>query len=249
MKHYLLAALVALTSALPTFADERPRVGIVLTNHTDLGDTGKPTGFYLSEAAWPWKTFAEAEFEIVWMSPKGGLAHIDPLSLESEKDSASLEFLKTIAKDGRTVTTSKISDHKADSFAAIFVAGGHGTMWDLPDHKPLQQLLASVYENDGVVAAVCHGPTALINVKLSDGKLLVEGKKVAAFTDAEEEAIGLTEVMPFLLSSKLESQGAILVDAENFVSNVAVSDRLVTGQNAISAQGTAEAVAKLLKTQ
>ncbi|MGB7327914.1 MAG: type 1 glutamine amidotransferase domain-containing protein [Rubripirellula sp.] len=248
MQRTFLSAIFALAFALPVFADDAPRVGIVLTNHTQLGDTGKPTGFYLSEAAWPWKTFTEAGFEVVWLSPKGGVAHIDPISL-GEEDSASVAFLKTMTKDGHTVTTNKIEGHDAKSFSAIFVAGGHGTMWDLPQHKPLQKLLAGVYENDGVVAAVCHGPTALLNVKLSDGKRLIAGKQVAAFTDAEEEAIGLSKVMPFLLSSTLESHGAKLVDAEKFTSNVVVSGRLVTGQNAISAEGTAEAVAKLMKTK
>lgn len=250
----ILASIVATTTlalTAPTLADPGstlPRVGIVLTNHTQLGDTGKPTGFYLSEAAWPWKTFTEAGFEVVWLSPEGGSAHIDPRSLD-EDDAVSVAFLETVVTDGHTVTTSKIQGHAADSFAAIFVAGGHGTMWDFPDHEPLQQLIADIYENGGVVAAVCHGPSALINVKLGDGNLLVAGKQVAAFTNAEEEAEGLTNVMPFLLSSKLASQGAHLVDARNFVSNVVVSERLVTGQNAISAQGTAEAVARLVKTQ
>ncbi|MEL7087365.1 MAG: type 1 glutamine amidotransferase domain-containing protein [Planctomycetota bacterium] len=248
MLRILLATLIALTLSLPGLAAEAPRVGIVLTNHAELGDTGKATGFYLSEAAWPWKTFTDAGFDVVWLSPNGGPAPIDPSSL-GEENSASRAFLETVAAEDHTVATERIGDHTAGSFAAVFVAGGHGTMWDLPDDKPLQKLLAGVYENHGVVAAVCHGPAALVNVQLSDGNYLVAGKQVAAFTDAEEEAVGLTDVVPFLLSSKLESRGAELVDAENFTANAVVSERLVTGQNPASAKGTAQAVADLLHAE
>ncbi|MEM7626494.1 MAG: type 1 glutamine amidotransferase domain-containing protein [Planctomycetota bacterium] len=248
MLRVVLSALIAITLALPALARDAPRVGIVLTNHAQLGDTGKPTGFYLSEAAWPWKTFTDAGYDVVWLSPAGGPAPIDPSSL-GEDDAASVAFLQAVAADDHTVATEKIGDRAAEAFAAVFVAGGHGTMWDLPDHRPLQELLAGVYENNGVVAAVCHGPAALVNVRLGGGDYLVAGKRVAAFTDAEEQAVGLTEVVPFLLSSTLQERGAELVHAENFAANVVVSERLVTGQNPASAQGTAEAVAKLLNAE
>lgn len=248
MLKFFFAIVIACTFVTPGFADDAPRVGIVLTNHAELGDTGKPTGFYLSEAAWPWKTITDAGFEVVWLSPTGGPAPIDPSSL-GEDDPASLAFLKTVAAHDHTVATEKIGQRAADAFAAVFVAGGHGTMWDLPDDVPLQKLLAEVYDNHGVVAAVCHGPAALVNVRLSDGGYLVAGRQVAAFTDAEEDAVGLTDVVPFLLSSTLEERGAKLVHADNFTANVVVSERLVTGQNPASALGTAEAVIRLLTAE
>ncbi|RUT08584.1 hypothetical protein DSM106972_017520 [Dulcicalothrix desertica PCC 7102] len=112
---------------------------------------------------------------------------------------------------------------KPNDYQAIFFAGGHGVMWDLPDNKPLQQLTASMYERGALVGAVCHGPAALVNVKLSNGEYLVKGKTVAAFTNEEEEAVGLTKVMPFLLESKLIARGAKHAKAPNFQSHVVVN--------------------------
>ncbi|NJL79450.1 MAG: type 1 glutamine amidotransferase domain-containing protein [Richelia sp. RM2_1_2] len=137
---------------------------------------------------------------------------------------------------------------KPDEYKAIFFAGGHGVMWDFPDNKPLQQLTATMYERGAVVGAVCHGPpAALVNVKLSNGKYLVAGKTVAAFTNDEEAAVGLTQVMPFLLESKLIERGAKHSKAVNFQAHVVVSDGLVTGQNPASATGVGEKMVELLR--
>jgi putative intracellular protease/amidase len=137
----------------------------------------------------------------------------------------------------------------SSQYDAIFYAGGHGTMWDFPQTPDLDRIAAAIYEQGGIVSAVCHGPAGLLNIQLSDGAYLVAGKAVASFTNEEEAAVGLTEVVPFLLESKLIERGATVEKAPNFQSKVVVSDRVVTGQNPASAPGVAEAIVALLKQQ
>ncbi|HEU4537166.1 MAG TPA: type 1 glutamine amidotransferase domain-containing protein, partial [Polyangiaceae bacterium] len=132
------------------------------------------------------------------------------------------------------------------AYDAVFYAGGHGTMWDFPDDAALARIAAAVYERGGVVAAVCHGPAGLVNVKLSSGEWLVAGREVAAFTNDEERAVGLAEVVPFLLADRLVERGARHRPAPNFQANVVVSGRLVTGQNPASARGVGDAIVALL---
>ncbi|HEY9644308.1 MAG TPA: type 1 glutamine amidotransferase domain-containing protein, partial [Coleofasciculaceae cyanobacterium] len=134
-------------------------------------------------------------------------------------------------------------------YDAIFYAGGHGTMWDFPENADLAGLAASIYEQGGVVGAVCHGPAGLVNIRLSNQDYLVSGKVVSAFTNEEEAAVGLTDVVPFLLEEKLIERGATVEKAPNFQAKTVVSDRLVTGQNPASAAGVAEAMVALLKQQ
>jgi putative intracellular protease/amidase len=222
------------------------RVAIVLTNHGTLGSTGKPTGFYLSEATHPHHVFREAGYEIDFLSPTDGLAPMDGLDV---KDAINDAFLADAALVARTKSTTAIRAADAARYDAVFFSGGHGTMWDFPDDASVQAFARMVYERGGVVAAVCHGPAALVNVRLSDGRYLVAGKEVAAFTDEEEAAVKLEKVVPFALESTLRERGAVFVESPNFQERVAVSDRLVTGQNPASATGTAEAVVALLSTR
>jgi putative intracellular protease/amidase len=219
------------------------RVAIVLTNHGTLGSTGKPTGFYLSEATHPHHVFREAGYEIDFLSPTGGLAPMDGLDV---KDAINDAFLADAALVARTKSTTAIRAADAARYDAVFFSGGHGTMWDFPDDASVQAFARMVYERGGVVAAVCHGPAALVNIRLSDGRYLVAGKEVAAFTDEEEAAVNLETVVPFALESTLRERGAVFVESPNFQERVAVSIRLVTGQNPASATGTAEAVVELL---
>lgn len=244
---FALASCFTLFAVRQSSAAEAPdTIAIILTNHAELGDTGVATGFFLSEASHPWKAFTQAGYDVVFASPDGGLAPIDPKSLNRD-DPANAAFLDELPVEGDAMPTVKVGDLSSAKLAAVFVAGGHGTMWDLPDDAPLQRLLAETYEGGGVVAAVCHGPAALVNVKLSDGTHLVNGKQVAAFTNAEEDAVGLTDTMPFLLETLLKERGAEFVEGEKFKANIVTSGRLVTGQNPASAQGTADAVLELLK--
>ncbi|MEI8411905.1 MULTISPECIES: type 1 glutamine amidotransferase domain-containing protein [unclassified Kribbella] len=216
------------------------RVLIALTSHSQLGDTGRSTGFYVSEAAEPWAVFTDAGFDVDLVSVAGGRPPVDGLN---EEDPIQQKFLASVDLDH----TPTAADLDASSYDAILFAGGHGTMWDFPDDEALASLAAGIYERGGVVAAVCHGPSALVNLKLSDGSYLVDGKNVAGFTNAEEEAVGLTQVVPFLLADTLTARGAIHHPAENFTAHTITDGRLVTGQNPQSAEPTAQAVAALIR--
>lgn len=215
------------------------RVLIALTSHSQLGDTGRTTGFYASEAAEPWSVFTAAGFDVDLVSVAGGRPPIDGLD---EDDPIQQKFLATVDLEHTPAATGL----DASAYDAIFFAGGHGTVWDFPNDEALASVAAGIYENGGVVAAVCHGPSALVNLTLSDGRHLVDGKNVAAFTNAEEAAVGLTEVVPFLLADALTARGAIHHPAANFTPQTVTDGRLVTGQNPQSATSTAEAVVAVL---
>lgn len=219
------------------------RVLIVLTSHDTLGDTGKETGFYLPEVTHPYKAFEKAGFEIDFVSPQGGKAPMIGVDLQDPLNKAFLDAPAKVAQVENTLTPAQVDPTRYD---ATFYAGGHGTMWDFPDNEQLVQIAATIYERGGVVGAVCHGPAGLVNIKLSDGTYLVAGKTVASFTNEEEAAVGLSEVVPFLLESSLIERGANHTKAGNFEAYVVVSDRLVTGQNPASATGVAEQMVKLL---
>lgn len=218
---------------------------IVVTNHGEIGDTGTPTGYFLSEVAHPWKVFTDAGYQVDFASPKGGFAPMDPKSFDLE-DSVNRAFWHDLEAVQGLVHTQALEQIDPEAYAAIFFAGGHGTMWDFPNAEVVRESIARHYTNGGAIGAVCHGPAALVGVTI-DGKPLVEGKQVAAFTNEEEAAVQLTEAMPFLLESKLRDLGASFVEAANFQPKVAVSGRLVTGQNPASATGAAEALVALLR--
>lgn len=228
--------------------DARPAVLLVLTNHADMGDTGEPTGFFLAEAAHPWHVFNDAGWIVVLASPLGGDAPIDPRSL-AEPDEEGQHFLDKFAKEGPdgfvVPGTARLTSMKASAFEAIFFAGGHGTMWDFPDGPGVRETAEGVYRSGGVVAAVCHGPAALVNLRARGGDPLVSGRRVTGFTNAEEDAVELTDAMPFLLETRLRELGAEFVGAGNFEENIVVDGRLVTGQNPASARGSAEAVVRV----
>ncbi len=209
---------------------------MVLSSHEPLGDTGKSTGWYLSEAAHPWKVFTGAEYEMSWVSPKGGFAPIDGKDLDDETN---VEFLDAFGEKGPDTVTPDAVD--ASDFDAIFYVGGHGTMWDFPDNTELSTIASSIYSNGGIVAAVCHGPAGLLNIDV-DGKKLIAGKRVAGFTNSEESGMELSDVVPFLLEDELKNAGADHQAGPDFEENVVVDDRLVTGQNPPSATGVATAV-------
>lgn len=215
---------------------------LVLTSHDDLGGVRK-TGFHLGEAAHPWKELTDAGIAVDLASIAGGAAPVDG---RKEDDPIQTEFLTTLADE--LANTPALSQVNAADYDAVIFVGGHGTMWDFPNNDTVAALGRAVYEDGGVVAAVCHGPAALLGMTLSDGTPLVQGKTLAAFTNAEEEAVGLTQVVPFLLQSELEKLGATHTSAANFTENVEVSDRLVTGQNPASARRLGAEVAALLNS-
>lgn len=222
------ASMVGMTRAL-----------IALTSHSELGRTGRRTGFYVGEAAEPWEVFRAAGYQVDLVSVAGGQP---PLDGRDENDRTQNDFLATAG----VADTPKAAEIDPTGYDVILFAGGHGTMWDFPDDPDLARIARSIYERGGVVAAVCHGPSALVNLRLSDGSHLVAGKRVAGFTNDEEAAVGLTAEVPFLLADKLAEAGAQHVPAPNFTEQVVVDGRLVTGQNPQSARALARAVVDLL---
>ncbi|MED1918645.1 type 1 glutamine amidotransferase domain-containing protein [Bacillus thuringiensis] len=208
---------------------------MVVTNHTDMQE-GKKTGIWLSEFAEAYLAFENKGYEITVASPLGGVGPIDPGSVEDQTAQEILDAAKHLEN------TKKLDDVTADGFEAIFLPGGHGTMFDLPDNQNLQQLLRDFYEAGKIVAAVCHGPAGLVGATLSDGQPLVAGKRVNAFTDREEAATGLGSYLPFLLESKIRDLGAIYVAAPNWSTHVEVDGNLITGQNPQSTLAVTEAV-------
>ncbi|MDF5756959.1 type 1 glutamine amidotransferase domain-containing protein [Spongiactinospora sp. TRM90649] len=220
------------------------RILLVLSSHDALGDTGKGTGYYVPEAAHPWRVFRRAGHQVDFVSVRGGTP---PATGYDPEDPVQREFLADPGVAAALRNTPRPGEVKAAEYAAVFYVGGHGTMWDFPDDADLAALGRDVYEAGGVVAAVCHGPAGLVNLTLSDGAYLVAGKEVAAFTDEEEAAVGLDGVVPFLLQTRLVERGAAhTASAEPFAPHVVVSERLVTGQNPASAAGVADAVVRLL---
>jgi putative intracellular protease/amidase len=242
----LTTAAVVFSAATAMAADAiKKPILLVLTNEAKLGKTQGRTGFYLSEAAHPYEVFTKAGYKVTLASPMGGFAPLDPKSFD-EKDGTNAAFWKKFGSgEEKNATlgvkeTIPISGVNPADYSAVFFAGGHGTMWDFRGNKDINRVTATIYEDGGAVGAVCHGPAALVDVKLTDGTPLVKGKKVAAFTNDEEEAVGLAAVVPFLLQNQLEEAGATHVPAENFAENAVADGRLVTGQNPASATKTAE---------
>lgn len=208
---------------------------MVVTNHTDMQE-GKKTGIWLSEFAEAYMAFQENGYEITVASPKGGTGPIDPGSVGDQTPQEILDASKHLEN------TKKLDDVMAEGFEGIFLPGGHGTMFDLPDNQKLQQLLREFYEAGKIVAAVCHGPAGLVGATLSNGQPLVAGKRVNAFTDREEESTVLGSYLPFLLESKIRDLGAIFVAAPNWSTHVEVDGNLITGQNPQSTLAVTNAV-------
>jgi putative intracellular protease/amidase len=239
----LLATAGFFGTAFAAQAETMP-VLVVLTSHGHLGDTGKTTGFYLSELTHPLEVFEKAGLPVEFASIRGGEPPVDGLDL---KDPVNARYWNDPAFRAKLAATKKLSEADPARFSAVFFSGGHGTMWDFPDDPAVQKVARDLYEAGSPVGAVCHGPAALVNVKLTDGTFLVAGKEVAAFTNSEEEKVGLTKTVPFLLATQLEERGAKHIAAPDFEKNVVASGRLVTGQNPASASGVAEKMVELLR--
>ena len=245
IKSFAIFALAVLAASSVLAAEQKP-VLMVLTSHAELGDTGKPTGFFLGELTHPLEVFEKAGLPVEFASIKGGEPPVDGLDMD---DKVNARYWNDPAFRAKLAATKKLSDVDAKNYAGLYFSGGHGTMWDFPDDPAVQKAAREIYEAGAPVGAVCHGPAALVNVKLSDGSYLVEGKEVSAFTNDEEEKVGLTKVVPFLLASKLEERGAKHLPAPTFQKQVVASGRLVTGQNPASAAGVAEKMVGLIQTK
>lgn len=221
------------------------KVLIVVTSHEDLGDTGDKTGYFLSEVTHPYYVLEAAGYTVDIASPKGGLPPMDERSYKLN-DEDNKRFVETPSDWARMENSIRLSDIDSSDYAVIVYAGGHGTMWDFPDDPHIQRLTRDIYEAGGIVAAVCHGPAALVNVRLSDGSYLVDGREVSTFTNMEERLVFLYNDMPFLLETKLKERGADIKKSFPFFKRVTVDGRLVTGQNPNSAREMGEEILKLL---
>lgn len=215
----------------------------VLTSHGSKGDGGQPTGFYLGEVTHPLAVLEAAGISVEFASIKGGEPPVDGLDLEDKINS---QYWNDDAFRAAIRTTVRLDDVDPSRYAAVFFAGGHGAMWDLPQSGAVDRVTRSIFEAGGVVAAVCHGPAALVNVELSDGRYVVAGRDVSAFTDSEERAVGLDKTVPFLLASTLVERGARHHPAPDWTSKVVVDGQLITGQNPQSATGVGEALRDVL---
>jgi putative intracellular protease/amidase len=223
----------------------KKKILFVLTSHGVKGNTGQPTGYYLGEVSHPWEVLHDAGYEIDFVSPKGGNPPVDGFNLD---DATNKKLWENEVYRKKIENTMKPSEVKTDEYIAIFYAGGHGTMWDFADNTELALIAQKIYENNqGIVGAVCHGPSGLVNIKLSNGKYLVDGKRINAFTNEEEIAVKLENVVPFMLEAKLIERGAIFEKSGLWQSHVTTDQRVVTGQNPQSAKGVGEAILAELK--
>lgn len=212
---------------------------MVVTNHSEITE-GKPTGIWLSEFAEAYFEFAKKGYEVTVASPLGGKSTVDPSSIDENTSQEILDTVKFLQD------TLKLEHVSHENFDAIFLPGGHGAMFDLPDNQKLHELLRDFYEGNKIVAAVCHGPAGLVGATLSSGQPLIAGKRVNAFTDREEADTGLEQFLPFLLESKIRDLGAIFVAAPNWSTHFEVDGNLITGQNPQSTISVAKEVIKQL---
>ncbi|MEM9010911.1 MAG: type 1 glutamine amidotransferase domain-containing protein [Pseudomonadota bacterium] len=227
---------------------DTPRILMVLTSHDDLGETGLKTGFWLEEFASPYYVCRDVGAEVTLASVKGGQPPIDPKSALPEWQTDDTRRFDADA-EGKTAlaNTRAISELGAERYDALFFPGGHGPMWDYPGNETLARLIEAFDRAGKPIGAVCHGPVALVDAKGEDGRPLVAGKRVTAFTNGEEEAVELAEVVPFLLEDRLRALGAHVQNAADFSSHVLTDGNLVTGQNPQSSTAGAKALLALLR--
>ena len=224
------------------------KVLIVLTSHSELGNTGHKTGFWIEEFAAPYYTLKEAGAAITIASPKGGQPPIDPKSAEpANQTEATKRFDADSELQQLLANTKELSKVFADDFDAVFYPGGHGPLWDLTSDVNSIQLIQNFWSAGKPVAAVCHAPAALLHVTDERGESLVKGKNVTGFSNSEEEAVQLTNVVPFLLEDELKSRGGIYSKKEDWASYVLADGLLITGQNPASSEEAARKLLDLLK--
>ncbi|MBC6699285.1 type 1 glutamine amidotransferase domain-containing protein [Hymenobacter sp. BT190] len=221
---------------------------MVLTSHDQLGDTGHKTGFWLEEFAAPYYVFKDAGATLTLASPAGGQPPLDPKSDDpSAQTDATKRFKSDTDAQKALASTVKLDSVSAADFDAVFYPGGHGPLWDLAEDKKSIELIENFYAAGKPVAAVCHAPGVLRHVKDANGEPLVRGKQVAGFTNTEEEAVQLTNVVPFLVEDMLKQNGGDYSKGADWAPYVVKAGHLITGQNPASSEPAAEELLKLLK--
>jgi putative intracellular protease/amidase len=224
------------------------KILIVLTSHDQLGDTGKKTGFWLEEFAAPYYVLLDAGTAIALASPKGGQPPLDPKSDQPEFQTEATERFKA-DREAQTAlaNTMKLSEISPVDYDAVFYPGGHGPLWDLAENRHSIALIESMYASGKPVAAVCHAPAVLRHAKAPDASPLVKGKSVTGFSNSEEDAVQLSEVVPFLLEDELKAKGANYSKAEDWHPYTITDGNLITGQNPASSELVARALLEALK--
>ncbi|GFO38200.1 thiamine biosynthesis protein thij [Plakobranchus ocellatus] len=226
------------------------RILVVLTSQGTLGETAHKTGWYLPELAHPLKVLFDAGYKdlIDSISPKGGLAPLDPQSEEAFKDDPTCQWLHKDADAKNLINHTKLPRNIVSSdYCAVLYPGGHGPMFDLACNEEVAKIASDVYKRGGLVAACCHGPAGLVPVKDAAGNSIVQNRKVTCFTNSEEKAIEMTSLVPFALETRLRELGGNFVARDDFQENVLIDGRLITGQNSQSSSAFSEAVLKLYK--
>ncbi|GGQ26984.1 type 1 glutamine amidotransferase domain-containing protein [Shewanella sp. MF05960] len=223
------------------------KVLMVLTSHDELGDTGHKTGFWLEELAAPYYAFIDKGVEIVLASPKGGLPPLDPTSdKEDFQTDSTRRFTADEQAQALLANTHKLASINVAEYDAVFYPGGHGPLWDLTNDKDSIALIEACYKTDKLLGLVCHAPGVLKYPKKPDGSPLVAGKNVTGFTNGEEEAVQLTNVVPFLVEDMLQQNGATYSKGEDWHPYAVVDGKLITGQNPASSELVAEKMLALL---
>ncbi|MHC8371543.1 type 1 glutamine amidotransferase domain-containing protein [Pseudomonas sp. MDT1-85] len=224
------------------------KILMVLTSHDQLGNTGKKTGFWLEEFAAPYYTFKDAGTQLTLVSPKGSQPPLDPKSDEPDAQTAATDrFRKDSAAQSALASTGVLSTVRAEDYDAVFYPGGHGPLWDLAEDTFSIALIEAFYNAGKPVATVCHAPGVLRHVKDADGQPLVKGKRVTGFTNSEEAAVQLTDVVPFLVEDMLKANGGLYSKADDWASYVIEDGLLLTGQNPASSEAVAKALLAKLK--
>ncbi|WP_246022551.1 type 1 glutamine amidotransferase domain-containing protein [Filimonas effusa] len=226
------------------------KILIVLTSHSQLGNTGEKTGFWVEEFAAPYYALVDAGYDVTIASPLGGQPPIDPKSAAPESQTeATKRFYADKALQEKLAHSQKLSDVKESDYAAIFYPGGHGPLWDLTNDKHSIALIEAFYASGKPVAAVCHAPAVLLHAHTPSGELIISGKKVTGFSNEEEAAVKLTNVVPFLLEDELKQSGGVYSKGANWGSYILQDGQLITGQNPASSEAAAKALMSLLESK
>lgn len=223
--------------------DTITRILIVLTSHSDLGNTGEKTGFWIEEFAAPYYVLADSGAKLTIASPKGGQPPVDPKSEAPDAQTAATKrFYGDYDLIDKVAHTLKLSEVNEADYDAVFYPGGHGPLWDLATDAESIALIENFYKHNKPVAFVCHAPAALLNVKAPNGDPLVKDKEVTGFSNSEEEAVKLTKVVPFLLEDELKKLGGIYSSGPDWGIYVKTDGLLITGQNPASSEAVAKAL-------
>jgi putative intracellular protease/amidase len=226
------------------------KILMILTSHDQLGATGRKTGFWLEELAAPYYAFKDAGAEIVLASPKGGQPPLDP---KSDEPSAQTDFTTRFKGDAaanvQLANTVRLDSVNQADFDTVFYPGGHGPLWDLAEDRDSIALIEAFLAANKPVAVVCHAPGVLRHVKNADGTPLVQGRQVTGFTNTEEEAVGLTDIVPFLVEDELKAQGGVFSRTDDWGVHVVTDGLLTTGQNPASSEAAAKVLLEKLQVR